>query len=279
MQHGAQDTTPLKGVKYFLLDMDGTIYLDTTLFDGTLDFLDILRKQEKHAVYITNNSSKNTQAYVEKLANLGIQAEEKDFCTSVNATIFHLNKVKPGARLVVLGTPALITAFREAGFEIVEEYTQNPALRPDFAILGFDTTLEYGKLCVFCDYIADGVTYWATHPDMVCPMKEGRFIPDAGSFILMIEGATGRKPSFVAGKPNPSMIEMVMEKMNLKPTEVAVMGDRLHTDIMSAKNAGVYSICVLSGEATLEEIKMLPEAQKPDYVFDSIQDVYELLKS
>ena len=277
MQRNQKDATPLRHVKYFLLDMDGTIYLDTTLFDGTLDFLDILRKQEKEAVYITNNSSKNTQAYVEKLARLGIQAEEKDFCTSVNATIFHLNKVKPGARLVVLGTPALITAFKEAGFEIVTEYTQDPAKRPDFAILGFDTTLEYNKLCVFCDYLADGVTYWATHPDMVCPMKEGRSIPDAGSFMLMIEGATGRTPSFVAGKPNHSMVEMVMEKMNLKQTEVAVMGDRLHTDIMCAKNAGVYSICVLSGEATLDDIAALPEAAKPDYVFDSIKDVYELL--
>ncbi len=278
MQHNMKDPTPLKNVKYFLLDMDGTIYLDTTLFDGTLDFLATLKAQGKNAVYITNNSSKNTQAYVEKLEKLGIQSEEKDFCTSVNATIFHLNKVKPGARLVVLGTPALITAFREAGFEIVTEYTQDLAKRPDFAILGFDTTLEYGKLCVFCDYLVDGVTYWATHPDMVCPMKEGRSIPDAGSFMLMIEGATGRKPSFVAGKPNPSMIEMVMEKMGLDHSEVAVMGDRLHTDIMSAKNAGVYSICVLSGEATLEAIAALSEEEKPDYVFDSIKDIYELIR-
>ena len=278
MQRNSKDATPLKQVKYFLLDMDGTIYLDTTLFDGTLDFLETLKVQGKNAVYITNNSSKNTQAYVEKLGKLGIQAAEEDFCTSVNATIFHLNKVKPGARLVVLGTPALITAFRAAGFEIVTEYTEDPDQRPDFAILGFDTTLEYGRLCVFCDYLADGVTYWATHPDMVCPMKEGRSIPDAGSFMLMIEGATGRKPSFIAGKPNPSMIDMVIEKMGLDHSEVAVMGDRLHTDIMSAKNAGVYSICVLSGEATLEDIAALPESEKPDYVFDSIKDIYELIR-
>ena len=278
MQHNMKDPTPLKSVQYFLLDMDGTIYLDTSLFDGTLDFLETLKAQGKKAVYITNNSSKNTQAYVEKLAKLGITAGEEDFCTSVNATIFHLNKVKPGARLVVLGTPALITAFREAGFEIVEEYTQDSARRPDFAILGFDTTLEYSRLCVFCDYLADGVPYWATHPDMVCPMKEGRSIPDAGSFMLMIEGATGRKPSFVAGKPNPSMVEMVLEKMGLDYSEVAVMGDRLHTDIMCAKNAGVHSICVLSGEATLEDIAALPESEKPDYVFDSIKDVYELIR-
>ena len=278
MQRNMKDPTPLKNVKYFLLDMDGTIYLDTTLFDGTLDFLATLKTQGKKAVYITNNSSKNTQAYVEKLAKLGITAGEEDFCTSVNATIFHLNKVKPGARLVVLGTPALITAFREAGFEIVTEYTEDPAKRPDYAVLGFDTTLEYSRLCVFCDYLADGVPYWATHPDMVCPMKEGRSIPDAGSFMLMIEGATGRTPSFVAGKPNPSMVEMVLEKMGLDHSEVAVMGDRLHTDIMCAKNAGVYSICVLSGEATLDDIAALSEAEKPDYVFDSIQDVYELIR-
>lgn len=277
MQHSKRDTAALKNVRYFLLDMDGTIYLDTTLIDGTLDFLDTVRTQGKHAVYITNNSSKNTQAYVEKLNKLGIHAGVEDFCTSVNATIYNLNKVKPRAKLTVLGTPALIDALREAGFQIIEEYTADPAQRPDFAILGFDTTLEYSKLCVFCDYLADGVEYWATHPDMVCPMKEGRSIPDVGSFMLMIEGATGRRPSFVAGKPNPCMIEMVMEQMGLAAEEVAVIGDRLYTDIMSAKNARVYSICVLSGETTPADLAALPESEQPDYIFDSIRDVYEIL--
>lgn len=277
MQRNKKDPEALKKIRYFLLDMDGTIYLDTTLFDGTLDFLAELRAQGKRAIYITNNSSKNTERYVEKLGKLGITSTAADFCTSVHALIFNLNKVHPGACVYVLGTEALTDALAQAGFRVIRTYTEDPAERPDFVILGFDTETTYEKLCIACDYLTDGVAYWATHPDMVCPMRAGHSIPDAGAFMRLIEGATGRTPSFVAGKPNPCMIEMVMEQFGLDRSEIAVMGDRLHTDILSAQNAGVCSICVLTGEATLDDIALLPPEKQPDYVFDSIRDIYEII--
>lgn len=277
MQRNRADTSPLKGVKFFLLDMDGTIYLDTTLFDGTLDFLETLKKQSKRAIFITNNSSKDTKEYIKKLHRIGIEAEAEDFCTSANALVYNLNKVHPGARIYLVGTPPLARYLAESGFELIDGYTGDPGKRPDFVVLGFDTTVTYEKLRIACDYLTDGVEFWATHPDMVCPMSPGRSVPDAGAFMLLFKGATGREPSFVAGKPNPCMIQMVMDKFGLAPGEVAVVGDRLNTDIMSAVNAGVYSVCVLTGEATLEDIKATPRQFKPDYVFDSIKDLYEIL--
>lgn len=273
------DPAKLKEIECFLLDMDGTIYLGNTLIDGTLAFLDILKKQNKRAMYITNNSSKATRQYVEKLARLGIASGEEDFFTSVNALVYELNKKHPGAALFLLGTPALEEYLSENGFKILKEYYPEPEKRPDFVVLAYDTTLTYEKLRIACDYITDGVEYWATHPDTVCPVSGGRSVPDAGSFMECIQSATGKRPSFIAGKPNPCMIRVIMEQYGYSPEQIAVIGDRLNTDILSAINAGVKSICVLTGEATLEDIENTPQERRPMYVFSSIKDVYRILKN
>lgn len=273
-----KNTKELSDIKCFLLDMDGTIYLGNDVIDGCHEFLNILKLQNKRAMYITNNSSKATSQYVEKLKKLGIEAKDEDFFTSVNALVFNLNKIKPKAKLFVLGTPVFEEFLIQAGFELVREYYTEEKLKPDFIILAFDMTLTYDKLRIACDYIIDGVQYWATHPDMVCPVSGGRVIPDAGSFIECIYHTTGKRPSFIAGKPNPCIIEVIMEKYGYKPNEIAVIGDRLHTDIMCAVNARANSICVLTGEATIKDIENLPTNEKPTYVFNSIKDVFYELK-
>lgn len=272
-----KDLNKIAQIKCFLLDMDGTIYLGNDVIDGCYEFLDILKTQGKRAMYITNNSSKATSQYVEKLKKLGINSTEEDFFTSVNALVFNLNKIKPNSKLFVLGTPAFEEFLVSEGFDLIKEYFTEKDKRPDFVILAFDMTLTYDKLRIACDYIADGVEYWATHPDIVCPMSGGRVIPDAGSFIECVYGTTGKRPSFIAGKPNPCIVEVIMEKYGYTPEEVAVIGDRLHTDIMCAINAGAKSICVLSGESKINDIDLLPVINKPTYVFDSIKDVYEIL--
>lgn len=268
----------LKNAKCFLLDMDGTIYLGDNVIKGTYEFLDILKKQNKRAMYITNNSSKATSQYVKKLSNLGIEAKEDDFFTSVNALEYNLNLIKPGAKLFVLGTPVFEEYMVSKGFQLIKDYYVEPEMRPDFVVLAFDMTLTYDKLRIACDYITDGVEYWATHPDMVCPVSGGRVIPDAGSFIECIYGVTGRKPVFIAGKPNPCIIQVIMKKYGYKQNEIVVIGDRLHTDILSAVNAGVISVCVLSGEATLTDIENTQPEKRPTYVFESIYNVYQSLK-
>ncbi len=266
----------LKKIKYFLLDMDGTIYLENTLLDGTLDFLDTLKRQNKRAIYITNNSSKAVAQYIEKLSRLGIDTTEDDFCTSANALVYYLRKAKPGSKIYLLGTPSLEKYMIQSGFKVIKEYITDKELKPDYVVLAYDTTLTYDKLVIACDYIKDGVEYVATHPDMVCPVGVGKSVPDAGSFMLLIEGATGKRPSLIAGKPNPCMINMVIEKTGCERNEIAVVGDRLNTDIMSAINAGVTSICVLSGETTKE--LLLSSDVKPDYVMDCINDLYMAIK-
>ena len=114
----------LKSIKYFLLDMDGTIYLENELFDGTLDFLTYLKEHGKHAMYITNNSSKSVDTYIEKLASLGIDSTAEDFCTSADATAFFLQKEFPKGKIFLLGTPSLEQYLTEKGFTLIKEYSE-----------------------------------------------------------------------------------------------------------------------------------------------------------
>lgn len=266
----------LEDTEAFLFDMDGTLYLGMDRLDGTLQLLDLLKKKGKHVIYITNNSSKNVSEYVNKLAKLEIEAKPEDFFTSANAIVYILQKEHPGAKIYVVGTPGIEKYIEESGFELVREYTTDPAKKPDYALLTYDTTLTYNKIRVFADYVKDGVTYIATHPDMVCPAEGGKSVPDIGSFMLMIEGATGKTPSLVAGKPNPTMINVCAERLGIPVSKIAVVGDRLNTDVMSGINAGAKAVCVLTGETSPELLET--SDTHPDYVFRSVLEIYEYLK-
>ncbi|MBO4363796.1 MAG: HAD-IIA family hydrolase [Clostridia bacterium] len=270
------DARNISKIECFLFDMDGTLYLGNDRLDGAKELIDLLRAQGKKALFITNNSSRVPAQYVENLAKMDISATVDDFFTSADAIVYLLNKTNPGARIYVVGTPGFENFMADSGFELVRSYETDPAKRPEFVVLGFDTTLTYEKLRIMCDYLVDGVRYVATHPDMVCPAEGHRFIPDAGSMMLMIEGATGRKPELIAGKPNATMINILCEKLGVPKDRTAVVGDRLNTDIMSGINAGAKTVCVLSGETNLEKLEA--SGVVPDYIFDSVLDIYNALR-
>ena len=240
----------LRDKKVFLLDMDGTIYLGDELIDGAKDFLKALKQQGKRYIFLTNNSSKNKEVYVKKLKALGIEATEEEVFTSGEATTMYLQKEKPGARVYLLGTEALEKEFRDGGFFLEKERKKSV----DYVVLGFDTTLTYEKIWGACEYIAQGVEYIATHPDFVCPLPNKEFMPDAGAMAAMIEAATGKTPK-IMGKPNKQVVESIALKYNLEKSDMAMVGDRLYTDVETGNNAGIASVIVFSGETKEEDYK------------------------
>lgn len=264
--------TDLKDIKCFLLDMDGTFYLGNRLFDGSLEFLDMLEENDRTFLFLTNNSSKSSSAYKEKLANLGCKVEEDKVFTSGEATTIYLRKRKNGAKVFLLGTPYLEEEFQQKGFRLVKDRNETP----DYVVLGFDTTITYDKLWMACDFIRDGVEYIATHPDFNCPLEEGKFMPDAGAIIKMIEASTDKLP-IIIGKPHEYIIEAITEKYKLQRSEIAMVGDRLYTDIKLGINTGITSILVLSGETTDELYKK--SEIKADYVFPSIKELGEAVRN
>jgi HAD superfamily hydrolase (TIGR01457 family) len=250
--------------------MDGTIYLGDELIDGSKEFLETIKRRGKRYIFLTNNSSKSKETYVEKLNNLGIQASEEEVFTSGEATTMYLKKEKEGARVYLLGTKALEEEFRRAGFVLEKERHKNI----DYVVLGFDTTLTYEKLWAACEYISEGVEYIATHPDFNCPLPNDKFMPDAGAMAALIQASTGKTPK-VIGKPNKEVVESIASKYGLKKEDMVIVGDRLYTDIKTGKNAGISSVLVYSGETKKEDYKN--SEIRADYVFDSVKDMIDLI--
>ena len=258
----------LKKVKLFLLDMDGTIYLDNDLFDGTLDFLDYVKKIGGRYIFLTNNSSKSVDKYIEKLESLGITAQPDDFLTSTNATVLYLKK-KNYNKIYALGTTSFKEQLADAGLPITDVLKEGI----DCLCMGFDTELSFKKLEDACILLRDDIDYIATNPDWVCPTWYG-YVPDCGSVSQMIKNATGKMPKFI-GKPQPDMALLAMEKTGYSKEATAVMGDRLYTDIACGVNAGISTIFVLSGEGTLDDVEK--NEAKPKYIFKNIKELYEEL--
>lgn len=261
----------LKEKKLFLFDMDGTIYNDNDIFDGTIDLLNTIKKQGGKYVFITNNSSKSSEAYVTKLKKMGIEATVDDIFSSVDATEIMLKDKYPGVKVYVQGTKSLIKELKEFGINVTEEIEDDIGL----VLTGFDTELNFEKLNKTCEILSKrDLPYYATNPDLVCPVSYG-FVPDNGSVAIMIKNATGKMPIFI-GKPEPTMIDIVCKKFGYDKKDALVIGDRLYTDIASGLNAKVDTICVLTGEATLDDLKTTEFV--PDYVFKSVIEIREAIK-
>lgn len=260
----------LKDIKCFLLDMDGTIYLGNSLIDGALDFLKKVEENNKNFIFLTNNSSKNKKAYKEKLANLGCEVEENKIFTSGEATAIYLRKKKEGAKVFLMGTPFLEEEFVKSGFQLVKDTGE----KPDFVVLGFDTTLTYEKIWLACDFIREGVPFVATHPDFNCPLEGEKFMPDTGAMIRMFEASTGKTP-LIIGKPYKYIVDAIIEKYGLNKNEIAMVGDRLYTDIKMGEASGITTILVLTGETTAKTYQS--SEIRADYVLNSIKDLVELI--
>ena len=263
-----KDIEKLSTVRGFLLDMDGTFYLSDRLLEGALRFTDLLREQKKEFLFLTNNSSKHRRQYAEKINRLGLPIPEELVLTSGEATALYLKSQHPGARLFVVGTPSLEEEFRQHGFQLVEQ-------EPDFLVLGFDTTLTYQKLWTLCDFVRTGIPYIATHPDFNCPTESG-WMPDVGAMIAFVKAATGREPDLVVGKPNRLIVDAAAAKMNLPVDQLAMIGDRLYTDIALGQSSGILTVLVLSGETKIEDLTDSPF--QPDYTFQNLAGVADWLE-
>lgn len=260
----------LQDKRLWLLDMDGTLYLDDRLFDGVTDFLAYVRRSGGRYLFLTNNSSRGVEGYIEKLHRLGIEATADDFLTSVDATIRCLQQEHPDRKCYVQGTHSFYAQLSSAGIPVTDH------LENDVEVLlsGFDRELTFQKLEDACILLNRGVTWLATNPDWVCPTWYGS-VPDCGSVCRMLTTATGREPRFI-GKPKPEMVRLALEKTGFAPEQAVIIGDRLYTDIACGVNAGIDSIFVLSGEGVLSDIETYQV--HPTWIYDNIAQLYHELE-
>ena len=254
----------------FLLDMDGTIYHDDVLIDGALDFINLLVKRNLKYLFMTNNSSKSSDDYLIKLNKLKVPAEPHNIFTSGQASALYLNNIKKNARLYVVGTSSLKNELKKYGFDICEEIDNNI----DFLLVGYDTELTYKKLTDACELLCNDIPFYATNPDVVCPAKNGRYLPDCQTMCNMLTQATGKEPFYI-GKPRKEMALTAVDFKKSTVNKSVLIGDRLYTDIACGKNADITSILVLSGESQINDIKKYNI--EPDIIINNIKDIYDYL--
>ena len=264
----------LRGIRHVALDMDGTIYMGMSLFDYTKPFLARLKQMGITYSFLTNNPSTSIADYLKKLAGMGIEATADEMYTTALATIDYLKTHLPAAkRLFILGTPSMTSEFVKAGFEVAEDSADD---RPDAVVVAFDKTLTYDRLCRAAWWIQQGLPYIATNPDRVCPTDQPTVLVDCGSICKCLEHATSRQPDITLGKPDPNMLSGIMQRYGLRADEIAMVGDRIYTDVQMAFNAGAFGVLVLSGETTLDIVAEAP--RKPDLTADSIAVLGDLLE-
>ena len=260
-------TINLEDKKLYLFDMDGTIYLGNKLFEGVDEFLKKIEKDNGKFVFITNNSSRSVVDYVKKLHNLGLTyVTEENFVTSTQAAKM-LFKNKFGEGLIYAqGTKSFIKELVDSGLNVTEQFNEDAVA----ILVGFDTELTSEKLWNTSKMLTKkDIPYYATNPDWVCPVEFG-YIPDCGSMCFGLEKATGKSPIFI-GKPQPQMIYSAMEKFGFTKEQTIVFGDRIYTDIRSGYNAGVDTILVLSGEATMKDYEESPI--KSTFVLNAVKEL------
>ncbi len=254
----------LRTKRVAFLDLDGTLYRGDSVIPGAPEFVAELGSRGVAAYFLTNNSSRSKRDCARKLASMGIETGEDRIVLSTDGCAEHLAR-KGLRRVFAVGTRGFREELATRGIE-----TERPD--PQAVVLGYDTETTYERLARAALLLRRGLPYFATHPDMTCPSSEGP-LPDAGAFAALFEAATGRRPDRVFGKPDPSMVERVLKREEARPEDCFAVGDRLYTDFALARNVGCEFVCVLTGEATREDVKRFDHA--PSLVAESVADIIE----
>ena len=259
----------LKDKKFLIFDMDGTIYLGESALPNAVNFIGKISR-ERRVVFFTNNASKNTAYYLEKLKKLGFP-EDIHVLSSADVIIKFLRKHRGGKKIYLLGTPYLKDMFAHEDIAMTDNM-------PDIVVTSFDTTLTYDRLARACAFIRGGAEWLTTHPDINCPVEDGGYIPDCGAINALISASTGKPLPKAFGKPHGEVIDMLEQIYGEERGDMAIFGDRLYTDVALGKRNGVTAVLLLTGEATLEDVGGLPEALKPDFIFEDMYACEEYFK-
>jgi len=270
-QNPANCKQTLDSKKLYIFDMDGTIYLGYQVFPYAIRFINNLRAAGKKVLFFTNNASHTTEFYVQKLTKLGFSPTPDEIMTSGDVTIEFLKRHRAGKSVYLVGTDELVENFKASGINMLEGKEE----KADIVVTSFDTTLTYEKLDNACRLVRGGAEYLSTHPDFNCPTETG-FIPDSGAIAAFVTASTGKTPTYF-GKPYAETVEMIGEATGFAREEMCIFGDRLYTDIALGKKHGVTAVLVLSGETQPADVDAAAPAEKPDFVFPSLDEVDQVM--
>ena len=258
----------LSAKELFVFDMDGTIYLGERVFDDARRFILRLRESGRRVLFFTNNASRSVGVYYDRLRKMGFEPRDGEVMTSGDVTAEYLTAHFPDASVYALGTPDLLRSLRDRGVRIIcgdDGSVGDFGGVPDIVLTSFDTTLVYEKVRLACNYIARGARFFSTHQDLNCPAEDG-FLPDSGAICAMITASTGVEPTYF-GKPTAVCAETIAAACGVAKERIVMLGDRLYTDIATARRAGMTSVLMMTGETTEQMLCAdLPDEQRADII-------------
>ena len=263
----------------FIFDLDGTVYLGDAALPRSVETIAELRRRGKQVLFVSNKPLQPRQVYAEKLTHLGIPAEPDDVITSAYVLGLFLAQHHPDLNFYVIGEAALKTELSGFGLKVMEEFCEQDSLEVidpagiDAVIVAFDRTLDYRKLNTAYQALIHGARFFATNADNTCPMPGGA-IPDAGATIVALEQISQRKLELLAGKPSPLILETAAARLGLAPARCLITGDRLETDIVMGKRAGMLAAVTLTGVTRRQDVH--PGEFAPDLVIENLGDLLEL---
>ena len=261
---------PTDFAQAYVFDLDGTIYLGDQLLPGATRMIEELRRRRIPVRFLSNNPTKDPEQYVEKLAKLGLPTDIEDICNTVVTTTRWLKENHPDAKLFPVAEEPLKRALRKAGFTLTDDPSEI-----DIVIASYDRTFDYHKLQVAFDamWFYKRAFLIQTNPDHFCPFPGGRGEPDCAAVVAAIEACTQMKSQVNLGKPSPIMLAEALQGLDVEVSRCVMVGDRLQTDIQMALDTGMGSACVLTGEATPDDIRGLDDAHHPTYVLDRVDQL------
>lgn len=257
----------LKQKKLFLFDIDGTLAVGDTLYEGSAELLSYIEQIGGKAYYITNNSTKSGSDYVDKFRRaFGLETTEEQFVTSGYMTIRFLTEQYHDKKIFVLGTASFVAELRKNGLTITEAAEEGI----ECVVVAYDSELNYEKLIQVSKVLLTmDVPFYATNPDLRCPIDFG-FIPDCGAICDMITATTDKKPAYL-GKPSREVVDLCLAQSGFSREETLVVGDRLYTDIACGINGEVDTCVVFTGEAQPQDMADTP--YPADYAFENIGEL------
>jgi HAD superfamily hydrolase (TIGR01450 family) len=261
---------PLELFDGYIFDLDGTVYLGSTPLPGAVRLIAVLRSLGRRVLFVSNNPTRDRTEYIAKLSAMDIPTQPRDIINSVQTMVHWLLRHHADATVFPISEEPLQRALREAGIRISEE----PA-EIDFVIASYDRTFDYRKLQIAFDAIwfHKRARLITTNPDRYCPFPGGRGEPDAAAIVAAIEACTGARCEVNTGKPDPIMLNTALDELRLPADRCLMVGDRLSTDIRMARDAGMPSAVVLTGETTPAMLATADEWERPDYVVKRIDQL------
>jgi 4-nitrophenyl phosphatase len=261
----------MKNTKYrgILADLDGTLYRGRTLVPGAKELYQDFVEQGIQWMFLSNNAARVAPEIANRIRELGLDVSDRQVVNSATALTHAISREYRGSRVLALGQPSLVRGIEQAGAVVVEDPVQ-----AEIVVTALDTGITYEKIKRAHLALQNGALFWATNMDATFPVENG-FHPGAGTIVAAVATAAGRQPDRVFGKPSPDMAILALDVLGLPRDSCLIVGDRMETDILFAKNTGIRSVLVLTGATSTEDLPK--HSYSPDFILDSIADLRQLM--